>query len=848
MATAKGNEKSYDGGKFQLVVKYTTTKSAIKFSPSVKITNDINHKHTILVEYVNTAGKWVQVGKFTVKKSVIEGLVQGDISNTDYKTKVRARISGTQTASTVTLINDIKPAKPTLTVYSDGSLAAFILKMQINRKGDAVPNNTIHIYRKTDQELATWDEIGTVNAQGVTTATTFKRRDQDVSTGHRYKYAISVSNQAGDSGKSESRWFHSEAEHPTNVAAAKVGDSDYHYRISFQVSAFAREIGSATVAYLLRKTDDGAWEVLHDMLLPAAQTQTLFEFHDTSTLPGHYYSYAIRTANGDTGMAEQEPIDGTDPIYNTPAKPEYVTASFSSISDIELKIGNENIVYSEKTEIQRRDSGGEWTTIAEIEEPRVVSYTDTSGMVGSIYRVRNIYDDMVSRWTTSEPVVATQRPDAPSANYPYPDSRLQTGEIVRLEWKHNARDGSEQTEADIQIYVNDELYETIHVTGPETFYDYDLGHLGETGIDNVAYRVRTRGAAPDYSPWSQSIHFKVVPPPVLSILAPQNNIEIDLLPIRFDITYTDYSSSTPGPASLQMKIYDGDDIVYNKPIDVAQVLDPQTGHMEFDFVDYLFQTGKAYSIEFDAVGHTYLTATARIGVTINYDNVSFIQPWYPDASVDEDTGIVTVTIDEATEPFDPDDPDDPTEYVDEPVIGGELYRVTGTERVLIADNLSVGDQYVDYYAPLNQLYRYELVQVSGTGKTSVMTQENQVLTPYWYVHWGPNNENICRAIWDPSGDVTLDRPEKELIRYSGRDYPVSYDSTAMNETFSYSGVIVDRDELNNFIKMIRAGGTGIWRSANGESYDAAFDFSYSADYTLATLRWNCKLNVTRIGG
>jgi hypothetical protein len=48
--------------------------------------------------------------------------------------------------------------------------------------------------------------------------------------------------------------------------------------------------------------------------------------------------------------------------------------------------------------------------------------------------------------------------------------------------------------------------------------------------------------------------------------------------------------------------------------------------------------------------------------------------------------------------------------------------------------------------------------------------------------------------------------------------------------------------------MMRAGATGIWHSANGEAYDAVFDFDYSADYTQPTIAWQCKLDVTRIEG
>ena len=63
-----------------------------------------------------------------------------------------------------------------------------------------------------------------------------------------------------------------------------------------------------------------------------------------------------------------------------------------------------------------------------------------------------------------------------------------------------------------------------------------------------------------------------------------------------------------------------------------------------------------------------------------------------------------------------------------------------------------------------------------------------------------------------------------------------------------STVIFDRDELDNFRQMMRDGGRGIWKSGDGDVYDADFEFSYSSDYKGSQWRYNCTLNVTRIDG
>ena len=165
--------------------------------------------------------------------------------------------------------------------------------------------------------------------------------------------------------------------------------------------------------------------------------------------------------------------------------------------------------------------------------------------------------------------------------------------------------------------------------------------------------------------------------------------------------------------------------------------------------------------------------------------------------------------------------------------------------ILASDGVTEGMQVVDRGAPINVGFAYELLMMTRDGRLSVIRDNLIQFSEYWYVYWG---DQIARAYWNPNGQISLKRPEKTRVRYSGREYPVTYDSKAIEESFSFSFVLVDRDELDNFRHMIRDGGTGIWKSANGDVYDADFEFDYTAAYYENTLRWNCNLSVTRIDG
>ena len=174
--------------------------------------------------------------------------------------------------------------------------------------------------------------------------------------------------------------------------------------------------------------------------------------------------------------------------------------------------------------------------------------------------------------------------------------------------------------------------------------------------------------------------------------------------------------------------------------------------------------------------------------------------------------------------------------------------MVNNHRVLLRDNVQAGDELTDMYAPLNITYQYELVEVATTGEVAIIDMDVTINSVYWYIYWGLNNENIARVHWEPNGSVSLSRPEKEQIRYSGRKYPVTYDSKAIEEAYNYNGVITedDRDQLEQLRRMIEDGGQGIWKSCDGCVYPADFDYNYQADYTTDQLKLNITLNVTRI--
>lgn len=876
-----GNAVSYDSGSFRLICYANGTPNGIRIKPAIKVTNGFKKRHTYKIQvravYRDVDGIWYDIAnskKFDeINKYIGAGLTPtfwplNNLSNFSktvqslidsnkyllvggkyqtYQIEVRACV-GNSGWSKVTITNNAKPPKPTITGITYRNDGHFDIDVKVNANL-AVPNNKLHLYYKTDIDEAEWQEIGSGTSLGNSTNISYLTlKSQDISNAHRYKYAVSVdglNNQ--NSGKISSGWNYTLPPNVSDVQAERVEGHNY-INISFQLpSADIRDRGILTGIKLQRNVNGfntGGRKIWEDVPLwfngeevivrPVTPTDaTLQVVRDSKTSADNYYSYRIVSVNSQHVGVDGEPLAGTDPIYLDPLPPYEYAGFYQSNGNVLLIFKSDSKVATE-TEIQRSVDGETWDDIATITFQRNNRYTDENPPtdVTLYYRIRNKRDDVVSEWSQPMAIEPLATPNPPTLLSPYNGAKLIRSDTVRLTWMHNPLDNTPQKEAEIEVYQNDTLVFSDTVT-TDMYYDVPMSQLSNDG--EVTWRVRTMGGDADYSDWSDYGTFYIYQQPQLNISSPANNTTIETLPLHFEMDYTDASGTL---SSLTMAIRQGQTTLENINLPTDNT------HIEYD-LDYLFENGEAYDITISAISTSGLGVTQTLSVTVNYGLISFTRPWYPDVEIDEDTGIVTVSISEGEFEM-ADDEDDPTTYVDEEVVRGILYRNTAQGRVKIADTVTLGQQFVDMYAPLNQDYTYELLMVSAEGKISVLTQIVHIDSQYWYVYWGPNHENICRALWNPQGDVSLKRPEKQLIRYSGREYPVSYDSTAMEETFAYGGVIDSRDELNNFIAMIKSGGTGIWHSANGEAYDASFDFDYNADYTSINLLWDCKLNVTRI--
>lgn len=599
-------------------------------------------------------------------------------------------------------------------------------------------------------------------------------------------------------------------------------------------------------------------------------------------------------------------FDGTEVTYNEPYEPEKVEAKFNlQTNSVDLTITRQKIyTTADKMFIQRFENNtwidvpfgsSDGIDISPKTKPsspdydnRQYTYSDTEIPLGTVdkikYRVALActktpagsspleVGNGKSQWKESNEVIVVTKPNPPTPVLPVNDgyALLDDGSI-RLAWIHSPTDGTAQESAILEYTKSPDSFDgaTSVTFTDEAFYSLDLSAFQSKDV--IRWRVKTKGVHPDYSDWSEVYSFNVYNRPSISWTSPSNGDVITNLPITLGWNYSDDAGTLE---SLKLSIVLDEEVVANYDLDTELV----EGLGQKEFSDYLFDDDETYQLILTAQSSIGISSSARLNISVKYISIYLEKGYEPDASFDEDTGLAYVSVGrvlttdetsagviaidgatsaESAEMAAEDTlPAEEQTLVESKVVRMYLYRVYNGHKTLlktfdVADIGEFGDsfQVEDWYAPVNVDFEYQLLQITETGEVSITEATLNFGSLWWYVYWGGGE--IVKARWNPTGNASFRRPEKQQIRYSGREYPVTYDSTANEETYSFSTTLYKdfddgRDTLEEFKNMMKAGGTGVWKSFEGDVYPADFDFSYSSDYTDGITSWQCSLNVTRI--
>lgn len=188
------------------------------------------------------------------------------------------------------------------------------------------------------------------------------------------------------------------------------------------------------------------------------------------------------------------------------------------------------------------------------------NHVEITGLTGGIeyfFRRRSVNDYGESPWSPIESIVIGKKPSAPTTWSS--TTTCVTGEELILYWVHNSEDGSSQTLAELQLYIDDdEDMPAITIKNSEDDEEKDRtsSYIVDTSVfpegTKIRWKVRTAGItynSPDpelggYGDWSIERTVDIYAPPTLSlVVSDKKNGD----PINILYSFPLYINAVPGP-------------------------------------------------------------------------------------------------------------------------------------------------------------------------------------------------------------------------------------------------------------------------------------------------------------
>lgn len=552
---------------------------------------------------------------------------------------------------------------------------------------------------------------------------------------------------------------------------------------------------------------------------------------DTGVSAGHSYTYSVEY--GYYPSAELRDADfilwatprTSSAIYNTPAAPTAISGARTAASTVRVTLSN-TATTSTGLEVQASTDPADWSgAISNTYAGAGLVTADVTGISGIYYfRARNTRGALVSDWSpVSDPVVTLTAPNPPTLTAPLAAvHNFTASQTVTFAWQHNPVDGSAQTTAQLQYSTDGgSTWTTQTISGTTATYTLTL-----TGSDvgkTFTWRVRTKGADASYSSYSSTKQFLVAQQPsVVITLTDANNV--DVTNGNLSDMPLNYSAAVSGTGTLVGGSFNGETYSEDATVSGANLVGSVTAD------EAQPENGRTYTITVTAFMSTGLTGTGSVSVTMD-----FADPQAGTLAIGDNDGIVTLTVGLAA------------------IGAGEvaasaiaIQRVTPAGTVTIATGLSAGDTITDRYAPLNTAFEYRVMTYSTAGAARAVKYPYTIKSAFWMALWGSAGQAYGR--YNPTGGIQVTRPKKARQYFAGRQWPVSYDGVNTGETHTVTLLLLTREEREAFAELMRQGGRGVYKSADGYVFRADFDFRYNGAWSTPERDGSVTVTVTRIDG
>lgn len=516
------------------------------------------------------------------------------------------------------------------------------------------------------------------------------------------------------------------------------------------------------------------------------------------------------------------------------------------------------------------------------DEPAVVGHAEISGMAGGFeyfFRVRAITNNKKGAWCEVESLILGEKPTAPTTWSS--STTVTTGHPLTLYWVHNSVDGSSQTSAILELTIDgttENKYIQNSVDPDEkdktSFYEVDTSIYKEG--TTIEWRVKTAGILTDsngepiYGDFSAQRTVDVYATPTVALFVTNsqgatftelNSYPINVSanagpntqkPIGYHLTITANESYETVDNVGNRQLVNSGAAVYSKYFDTSD----NPFEITLSAGDLNLANNVSYTLTCTVSMNSGLTAEESIMFTVAWADA---EEYWPNAEIMYDSETFTTSI----KPY--------CETENGKLIEGIKLSVYRREFdgsfIELATGLNNTDEtYITDPHPSLDYARYRVVATTeSTGAVvyydvpGVPIDEKAVILQWdedWVNFNVNNDEEWEQPIWSGSLlklmyniDVSdQHEKDKELIKYTGRDYPVSYYGTQIDHTSTWNMEIPKDDEetLYALRRLARWRGDVYVREPSGSGYWASVEVSFSQTHKELTIP--VTLDITRVEG
>lgn len=470
------------------------------------------------------------------------------------------------------------------------------------------------------------------------------------------------------------------------------------------------------------------------------------------------------------------------------------------------------------------------------------------------FRVRSVNDKGHSAWSAINSIIIGKEPSAPTTWSS--TTTVVTGEPLKLYWIHNAEDGSSQTFAELELIIGDksEVITIQNSTAEEekdrtSVYSIDTSEYLEG--TKIQWKVRTSGVTNVYGDWSTQRTIDVYAPPtlVLSVMDANNEAIENLtsFPIKMEATAgpdtqtpIGYHLSVVANESYETidhigksKFVNKGETVYSKFFDISDDLSVELSAGDLDLENNI-----SYGIKCVVSMNSGLTAEGT------YD---FIVAWSDDEyEPTAEVGIDTDTLSAFIRP-----------YCDKEDVLLSVYRreFDGSFTEIATNIANTNDAFVTDPHPALDYARYRIVATTiDTGTVTYCDLPaypvgEKAIIIQWDEEWSTFNSEYEDRFEKPpwSGSMlrlpynvdVADNNDKDvtLVKYAGREHPVSYYGTHLGVSSNWKVAIDKKDEdtLYALRRLARWMGDVYVREPSGSGYWANISVSFSQTHRVLTI-------------